>query len=215
MEKVHSSWKKLFDQYDFDLDSIYDESVPVYPPIKDVFAAFEMPVNSIKLVFLGQDPYHGPNQAHGLAFSVTNNITPPPSLQNIFKELRNEFAERSYKFSTGNLTAWAKQGIFLLNTSLTVKQAQPNSHSDIWQGFTDDVIQYIAKHNTQCIFLLLGNNAKTKARFIKDPTKIIIGVHPSPLSAHRGFFGSNIFKKVEAAIGKSINWETRYCDINI
>ncbi len=215
MDKIHSSWKQLFDQYDFPLDSIYDEPVPVYPPVSQVFAAFEMPVNSIKLVFLGQDPYHGPNQAHGFAFSVANNVAPPPSLQNIFKELRSEFAERSYKFSTGNLTTWTTQGIFLLNTSLTVKQAQPNSHSDIWQGFTDDVIQYIAKHNTQCIFLLLGNNAKTKARFISDSKRIITGIHPSPLSAHRGFFGSNIFKKVEAAIGKSINWETRYCDINI
>ncbi len=208
MDKIHNSWKPLFDQYDFDLDSIYDESVPVYPPVNQVFAAFEMPVDSIKLVFLGQDPYHGPNQAHGLAFSVANGVAPPPSLQNIFKELRSEFADRVYKFATGNLTAWTTQGIFLLNTSLTVKQAQPNSHSDIWQGFTDDVIQYIATHNPQCIFLLLGNNAKAKARFISDSKRIITGVHPSPLSAHRGFFGSNIFKKVETALGHTINWET-------
>lgn len=199
MPPPHSSWLPLFNQYNFPLDEIYADGT-VYPPRNEVFRVFEMPPTDIRLVILGQDPYHGPGQAHGLAFSVPRGVPTPPSLQNIFKELA---AERAYSRTSGDLTPWTKQGIFLLNTALTVKDGQPNSHADIWSDFTDDVIRYIAE-NSQCTFLLLGAAAKKKARFL-DPSRAIQGVHPSPLSAHRGFFGSNIFKQVEAAVGP-IDW---------
>jgi uracil-DNA glycosylase len=201
MPPPHESWLPLFNQYNFPLDEIYADVI-VYPPRGDVFRVFEMPLHDIRLVILGQDPYHGPGQAHGLAFSVPRGVPTPPSLQNIFKELAAEFPERSYNFTSGDLTPWSKQGIFLLNTALTVKGGQPNSHVDIWSDFTDDVITFIAE-NTTATFLLLGAAAKKKARFLSS--RAIQGVHPSPLSAHRGFFGSNIFKQVEAAVGP-IDW---------
>jgi uracil-DNA glycosylase len=201
---MHESWNKLFDQYDFNLEDIYSETT--YPPKEQIFKVFAMPVNDIQLVFLGQDPYHRPNQAHGLSFSVEVGVDIPPSLKNIFKELNMEFSERSYDFTHGNLEKWEGQGIFLLNTSLTVLQGKPNSHSKIWKEFTDDVIKYIAERNKNCIFLLLGNNAKEKIQLVENKDRIITGVHPSPLSASRGFFHSNIFKEVEKKVGKEIDW---------
>ena len=169
-----------------------------------------MPViNAINLVFLGQDPYHGPGQAHGLSFSVPTNIPHPPSLKNIFKELKLEFPERNYNFTTGNLERWQnEEGIFLLNTSLTVEEHKPNSHQSMWKEFTDDVIKYISTNNAKCVFLLLGNYAKEKSSLIKDKSQIIQGVHPSPLSASRGFFSSKIFQQVEEKLNRQINWST-------
>lgn len=226
------SWDKLFDQYTFDLDTQYNCKLPVYPPKNCVFRAFEIPVDRIKIVLLGQDPYHGPGQAHGLSFSVPAGIPIPPSLRNIYKELQNEFPERNYTFGSGidvsktgvfetsiahnspcfqqgysgDLSQWAERGIFLLNAALTVEEGRPNSHADIWTEFTDDVIKYIVDNNEDCIFLLLGNYAKTKDKFIKNKKRIVYGVHPSPLSAHRGFFNSGIFKEVEDKLGAPFDW---------
>jgi uracil-DNA glycosylase len=203
------SWKLLFDQYEFDLDSIYENNLlPVYPPRCQVFRVFEMPLDKIKIVLLGQDCYHGPNQANGLAFSVDKTEQIPPSLRNIYKELQSEFPDRNYKFTNGDLSRWAdKEGIFLLNTALTVELHKPNCHASLWKEFTDDVIRFISDNNPNTVFLLLGNNAKEKAPLIKNKAKIITGVHPSPLSANRGFFNSGLFKKVEEIIRYEINWQ--------
>jgi len=205
----HESWAPLFCQYEFDLDSIYENNpLPVYPPKHQVFRVFEMPLNEIKLVLLGQDCYHGPNQAHGLAFSVEKTEQIPPSLRNIYKELQAEFPERNYKFIHGDLSKWESyQKIFLLNTALTVELHKPNCHAKLWKEFTDDVIQFISENNPNAIFLLLGNNAKEKVPLIKNKEKIITGVHPSPLSANKGFFNSNLFKKVEELLGYQIDWQ--------
>ena len=203
---IHKSWNKLFDDYTFDLDTQYNCKHPVYPPKNRVFHAFETSVTDIKIVLLGQDPYHGPGQAHGLSFSVPPGIPIPPSLRNIYKELQNEFPERSYTFSKGDLSQWAERGIFLLNTALTVEEGRPNCHADVWVEFTDDVIRYIVDNNEDCIFLLLGNYAKMKDKLIKNKKRIVYGVHPSPLSAHRGFFNSGIFKEVENKLGISFDW---------
>jgi uracil-DNA glycosylase len=207
MEHIHSSWKSLFEEYDIDLDSIYSSGSTVYPPKENVFKVFEMNVTDIKVVFLGQDPYHNPGQANGLSFSVNDGITAPPSLKNIYKELNIEFPEREYTFKSGNLDRWFKEEkIFLLNASLTVEKNDPGSHMDLWESFTDDVIKYISERNKNCVFLLLGNFAKSKKEFLEKDSKIIEGVHPSPMAASRGFFNSNIFKNVEAKLGKKINW---------
>ncbi len=203
---IHSSWNKLFDEYNIDLEGHYKCKRTVFPPKNCVFRAFEMPLSNIKVVLLGQDPYHGPGQAHGLSFSVPDGVAIPPSLRNIQKELQIEFPERNYKYGkSGNLEKWVQQGIFLLNAALTVEEGRPNSHSEAWAEFTDDVIKYIAA-NTNCIFILLGNYAKTKDKFIKDKNSIVYGVHPSPLSAHRGFFNSGIFKEVEEKLCEEIDW---------
>lgn len=205
MNLVHPSWKPLFDQYDFDLDALYSE--PVYPPRESLFQAFAIPVEEIRVVLLGQDPYHGPGQAHGLSFSVPPGVPVPPSLRNIFKELLAEFPERRYVFDRcgGCLQTWAdREKIFLLNASLSVLAGKASSHMGIWQEFTDDVIRWIAAKNKRCVFLLLGNFAKVKSALIEQKEKIVTGIHPSPL-AH-GFLGSGVFKKVEAALGESIDW---------
>lgn len=203
MNNIHESWGPLFDQYDFDLDGLYD--VEVYPPRENVFRVFSMPVEEIRVVLLGQDPYHGPGQAHGLSFSVADGVAVPPSLRNIFKELCAEFPERGYKFSGGNLEAWfSREKIFLVNAALTVLPGKPGSHLKVWEEFTDDVIRFIAERNQRCVFLLLGNFAKAKAALIPQKQKIVLGIHPSPLA--QGFLGSGVFRKVEAALGGPICW---------
>jgi uracil-DNA glycosylase len=214
----HPSWQPLFDIYELGpaLDAIYGDpsAPPVYPPRHQIFAAFALPVSDIQVVLLGQDPYHGAGQAHGLAFSVLDGVAAPPSLLNIWKELAAEFPERGYvaRPATGNLAAWVEQGIFLLNTALTVEESRPGSHAALWCDFTDDVIRFVAKNNATCIFLLLGNHAKGKASICRAEgvadARVICGVHPSPLSAARGFFGSGIFRRVEAALGRHIEWQT-------
>lgn len=205
---INPAWQPLFDEYEIDLDGIYNNSIlPVYPLSADVFSVFSMAPSEIRLVLLGQDPYHGPGQAHGLSFSVPIGVHTPPSLQNIFKELQLEFPERDYKFTHGNLARWhQEEKIFLLNTSLTVLQGQPNSHSDLWASFTDDVIRTIVAANSSCLFLLLGAYAKSKAALIGNPSRVVAGVHPSPLSAYRGFFGSGIFRSCEERLGSQIDW---------
>ena len=206
MYAIHDSWTKLFDQYDIDIDEIY-EIGEVYPPKELVFRVFEMDVKEIRIVFLGQDPYHGPNQAHGLSFSVPDNEKIPPSLKNIFKELIFEFPERNYDFKTGNLEQWCKrEKIFLLNSSLTVQKGQAGSDMSIWEDFTNEVIKFISEQNNECVFLLLGNYAKSKSVFIKNNSKIVTEVHPSPLA--RGFIGSKVFERVEHVLRQRVNWST-------
>jgi len=222
-QHIHKSWLPLFDKYDFNLDEFYktekDEGTDIYPPKELVFRAFSIPVKDIQICLLGQDVYHQPNQAMGLAFSVPQGVKIPPSLANIFKELKNEFPERGYNFTHGDLTKWAtNENIFLLNCALTVKKSKPLSHMKKWEAFTDEVIRYIANHNKKCVFLLLGNYAKEKSKIIgienenNNDTRCVKGIHPSPLSANTktaigGFFNSGIFKKVEEHIGKAIDWQ--------
>lgn len=206
MENIHTSWKPLFDQYEFNLDEIYNETV--FPSREHVFRVFSMPVDDIRVVLLGQDPYHGPGQAHGLSFSVADGVTVPPSLRNIFKELISEFPERGYKFDSGNLERWfSHEKIFLVNAALTVLPGKPGSHMKIWEEFTNDMIRFIDAANPNCVFLLLGNFAKGKSDFIANKKRIVTGVHPSPLA--QGFLGSGIFKKVEAVLGRPIDWRLK------
>ncbi len=203
----HESWKPLFDQYDFDIDELYSGSEPVYPKREHLFRVFEMDVREIKILLLGQDPYHGPGQAHGLSFSVPTGVDIPSSLRNMYKELKDEFPERNYKFNSGNIEKWFyREKIFLLNSSLSVIKGKAGSHMDIWEEFTNDVIKFVSDNNSKCVFVLLGNFAKAKECFIKNKERIIKGVHPSGLSASRGFFGSNIFKKVEEILETNIDW---------
>ena len=174
----------------------YEEKV-VYPAYTDIFKALELtPFEKLKVVILGQDPYHGPNQAHGLSFSVPNGIKMPPSLLNIFKELSTDLkVERP---TQTDLTSWAKQGVLLLNTTLTVLEGQPLSHGHLgWEVFTDEVLKLINDELEGVVFVLWGAHAQKKMRFIDDGKHFVIKApHPSPLSAHRGFFGSQPFSAV-------------------
>jgi len=186
----------------------------IYPPKDKVFAAFQLtPYAEVNVVILGQDPYHGPNQANGLSFSVEDGVPFPPSLRNIFKELVSDIG---CDFpSSGDLTPWAKQGVLLLNTALTVRAGSAMSHSGKgWEIFTDEVLQYLNEKKTPIVFILWGKHAQTKIKFIdQDKHFIIKSVHPSPLSAHRGFFGSQPFSKtnnyLEVAGLPHIDWNLR------
>ena len=183
----------------------------VYPPGKNIFSAFNhTPFNKVEVVILGQDPYHGKGQAHGLCFSVNDGIAMPPSLVNIFKEIRNEY---EYPMPTsGNLERWADQGVLLLNAILTVRANEAGSHQGRgWEQFTDSVIQHISREKQGIVFLLWGKYAQAKEQLI-DSTKhhILKAAHPSPFSAYNGFFGCNHFKKTNellTAQGKhTIDW---------
>lgn len=168
----------------------------IYPPMQDIFNALRYTSYSdVKAVLLGQDPYHGPGQAHGLCFSVRPGVAPPPSLQNIFKELQSDMGLPAPH--SGCLIPWAKEGVLMLNTTLTVRRGQANSHSKIgWTKFTDAIIQKLNDHEQPIVFLLWGSNARSKKALITNPNHLILGtVHPSPLSAHQGFFGSRHFSQ--------------------
>ena len=171
-----------------------------YPPGPKIFEAFNVtPFHQVKVVLLGQDPYHGLNQAHGLSFSVNEGIDFPPSLRNIFKGIQADIP--SYKIpSNGNLTHWAKQGVLLLNTTLTVGANQAGSHQKKgWEEFTDEVIKQISLHNQHIVFLLWGSFAQSKKILIDGSKHLILEApHPSPLSAHRGFFECKHFSKTNA-----------------
>lgn len=183
----------------------------IFPQQDQIFNAFNLTsVENLKVVILGQDPYHGDGQANGLAFSVNKNIALPPSLRNIFKEYQQDLGLPIPIY--GDLTEWAKQGILLLNASLTVEKAKANSHSKIgWQQFTDEVIQLISNKKDKVIFVLWGNFAQQKEKLI-DTTKhhIIKSAHPSPLSAHNGFWDSKPFSKINNQLiadhKTPINW---------
>ena len=168
----------------------------IYPSGSMIFNAFnETPFDRVKVLILGQDPYHGPGQAHGLCFSVPDGVVPPPSLMNIFKELEADIGMA--RPASGNLTRWAQNGVFLLNASLTVRATEPMSHAKIgWAQFTDAVIQKISAEKRNIVFLLWGKFAQQKAALI-DATKhcILKAAHPSPLSAHTGFLGCKHFSK--------------------
>ncbi len=167
----------------------------VYPPQEDVFNAFKLtPLADTKVVILGQDPYHGPGQAHGLSFSVPAGCKFPPSLRNMFKQLSQEIDDYQIPLS-GDLTIWAKQGVLLLNTVLTVSQGQAHSHAGQgWETFTDRIIRHVSDSTAGCVFLLWGAHAiKKRVLISSDKHHILTAPHPSPLSAHRGFFGCNHF----------------------
>ncbi len=168
----------------------------IYPHAKLIFNAFDQcPFNQLNVVILGQDPYHNPGQAHGLCFSVNDGIDFPPSLRNIFKELQNDVGKEIPQ--SGNLTDWAKQGVLLLNATLTVRANLAGSHQNKgWEQFTDAVINKINEQKQHVVFILWGNYAISKAKFIDQNKHLVLSsVHPSPLSASRGFFGNNHFSK--------------------
>lgn len=185
----------------------------IYPPQEDIFNAFKYTAfEDVKVVILGQDPYHGPNQAHGLAFSVKPEVAIPPSLLNMYKELKQDIPDFEMP-SNGYLVKWAEQGVLLLNTVLTVERGMAHSHANLgWETFTDRVIAALNDHREKVVFLLWGSHAQKKGQII-DRTRhcVLTAPHPSPLSAHRGFFGCKHFSQTNAyliANGKTpIHWQ--------
>ncbi|XP_055080100.1 uracil DNA glycosylase a isoform X2 [Periophthalmus magnuspinnatus] len=185
----------------------------IYPPAEEVFTWTQMcGIQDVKVVILGQDPYHGPNQAHGLCFSVKRPVSPPPSLENMYKELEADIDGFTHP-GHGDLTGWAKQGVLLLNAVLTVRAHQANSHKDKgWETFTDSVVQSLSKNLSGVIFMLWGSYAQKKGAAIdRKRHHVLKTVHPSPLSAHRGFFGCKHFSKANELLVKSgkspIDWK--------
>ncbi|WP_040975505.1 uracil-DNA glycosylase [Necropsobacter massiliensis] len=185
----------------------------IYPPAADVFNAFKLTeFEQVKVVILGQDPYHGPNQAHGLAFSVKPGIVPPPSLLNMYKELVADIANFQIP-QHGYLTAWAQQGVLLLNTVLTVERGRAHSHANFgWETFTDQVISVLNAQREHLVFLLWGSHAQRKGQFIDRAKHCVLSApHPSPLSAHRGFLGCRHFSKTNQYLQQHnlpvINWQ--------
>ncbi len=202
--KMDESWKKvLFDEFQKPYFSSLKEFLAdekqkhtVYPHGSNIFAAFDnTPFENVKVVVLGQDPYHGAGQAHGLAFSVNDGVPFPPSLQNIFKELRDDMGCDMPK--SGNLTKWAKEGVFLINAVLSVRAGEANSHkSRGWEIFTDSVIKLLSEQKESLVYMLWGAPAGAKASLIDERKHLILKApHPSPLSSYRGFFGSKPFSK--------------------
>lgn len=186
----------------------------IYPPQQDMFNAFRFTeFADVNVVILGQDPYHGPNQAHGLSFSVFPGVMPPPSLVNIYKELAQDIAGFRCP-DHGYLGSWARQGVLMLNTVLTVEAGKAHSHAKIgWETFTDRVIEAINQHREGVVFLLWGAHAQRKGQFIdRNKHHILSTAHPSPLSAHRGFLGSKSFSKVNDILAKQgkqpIDWQS-------
>lgn len=203
--KIEESWKKVlqgefskpyFQNIILHLKTEKTQGKIIYPPGPFIFNAFNTtPLDKVKVVILGQDPYHGPGQAHGLCFSVQNGVPAPPSLVNIFKELRDDTGMEIPMH--GNLTKWAEQGVFLLNASLTVRAGEPMSHAKIgWATFTDQVIRTISAERKHVVFLLWGKFAQEKSTLIDGSRHLILkAAHPSPLSAHNGFLGCKHFSK--------------------
>ncbi|MGD9604564.1 MAG: uracil-DNA glycosylase [Bacilli bacterium] len=183
----------------------------VFPPMDQIFQAFKLtPYEEVKVVILGQDPYHEKGQANGMCFSVNNDVPFPPSLENIFSELQNDL-NISYP-RTGNLEKWAKQGVLLLNAVLSVRQGFANSHQDMgWEQFTDFILKLINEKNDPVVYILWGKYANKKVALLNNPNHLIItGPHPSPLSAYRGFFGGKYFSRCNAFFEqnnvKTIDW---------
>lgn len=189
------------------------QGVTVYPPKSEVFNAFRTPeFEQIKVVIIGQDPYHGPDQAHGLCFSVKPGIKTPPSLVNMYKELATDIDGFTIP-DHGYLQTWAEQGVLLLNTVLTVEEGQAHSHKHLgWERFTDKVISLLSEHNEGLVFLLWGAHAQKKGKAIDQSKHCILSApHPSPLSAHRGFFGCRHFSQANSYLAskgkKVIDWQ--------
>lgn len=202
--RLEQSWKELL-KAEFDkpyFKSLTDfvrheyRSTTVYPPPKFIFHALDsLPVDRVKVVILGQDPYHGSGQAHGLSFSVPDGVRPPPSLQNIYKEIESDLGHP--KHASGNLDRWVRQGVLLLNATLTVRANQAGSHQNQgWETFTDAVIRQLANQKEHLVFILWGNYAQKKGSFIDTDRHLVLrSSHPSPFSAHSGFFGSRPFSQ--------------------
>jgi uracil-DNA glycosylase len=186
------------------LEQEYEQGTIVYPKPSDVFNAFDLtPFNEVKVVILGQDPYHGANQAHGLSFSVQKGVAIPSSLKNIYKELQADIPGFNIP-SHGDLSSWAKQGVLLLNATLTVRAGEPGSHQKMgWEQFTDKAIEVLSAEKSGLVFMLWGRYAQAKASLI-DPTKhvVLTAAHPSPFSAYNGFFGCTHFSKANAYLVK-------------
>ncbi len=213
----HSAWHELikeqlpehyFGKINQFLDKAY-ASGTVYPPREKVFAAIQTTdLEEVKVVILGQDPYHGPGQAQGLSFSVPNSVAAPPSLQNILKELTDDIGVKQ----DHDLTAWAEQGVLLLNACLTVPAGQANGHAgQIWEPFTDAVIKVVNRLDQPVVYILWGAYARKKKALITNPNHLIVeSAHPSPLSAYRGFFGSKPFTQANAFLrskgSSEIDW---------
>ncbi len=204
MIRVNNSWQEYFNKeqrkdYYLSLRQFLKEEYShytIFPPMNEIFSAFTLtPLEKVRVVLVGQDPYHEKGQAMGLSFSVRENIQMPPSLQNIKKELDNEGYDTSH--FTSNLTRWAEQGVLLMNTTLTVREHEALSHVGRgWEIFTDRCIEILNSHPSPKVFLLWGSNARSKKRMITNPAHLILeSAHPSPLSAYRGFFGNNHFIK--------------------
>lgn len=202
-EVLHDEMKKSYFKYIKDFVKEERLNKTIYPPAKDLFNAFKLTdFKDIKVVILGQDPYHGEKEAMGLSFSVRRGVRTPPSLRNIFKELKDDLGVE--RINT-DLSDWAKQGVFLLNTVLTVEKDKANSHKDIgWEIFTDYVIEQINDKLNGVVFILWGRQARDKKRIITNPSHYIIeSAHPSPLSAYNGFFGSKPFSKTNDFLRKN------------
>lgn len=184
----------------------------IYPPSSLIFNAFNhTPFDAVRVVIIGQDPYHGPQQAHGLSFSVPNGVALPPSLMNIFKEIESDIGIKMSR--NGDLTPWANQGVLLLNATLTVEQAQAGAHQGRgWEQFTDAAIAALNNHREGLVFVLWGSYAQKKGAFIDEQKHLVLkSVHPSPLSAHRGFFGNHQFSTINRYLTQhgqpAINWQ--------
>lgn len=211
-ELIEASWREaLSDEFEkpyfvtltTTVSALYRGDEPVFPPQQFLFNAFTLcPFDSVNVVILGQDPYHGAGQAHGLCFSVQDGVRTPPSLHNIFKELQSDLGIPLR--TSGNLTDWAQQGVLLLNTTLTVKDGLPNSHQGLgWETFTDAVIKKISDEKEHLVFLLWGAHAQKKGALIDREKHLVLEApHPSPLSAHRGFFGCTHFSKTNEYLMK-------------
>ena len=221
MREELGSWREVTSQYDLkdNLDSIKkklaDESLlkkQIYPKSKDIFKAFELTsFEDVKVIIVGQDPYHGPNQANGLAFSVNSGTNFPPSLLNIYKEYSSDLSLSLP--NDGDLSSWAKQGVLLLNSILTVESGHPGSHKNLgWEKFTNAIIRALSDKKKYLVFILWGAYAQSKKVFIDSSNHhIISSPHPSPLSAHRGFFGSKPFSRCNEYLRENkideINWK--------
>ena len=218
--QIEEGWKKaLAPEFEKDYfvrltDFVRQEyqQTTVYPPGRLIFNAFNLcPFDKVKVVIIGQDPYHGPGQAHGLCFSVNDGVAFPPSLQNIFKEIHDDLGMPIP--ASGNLTRWAEQGVLLLNATLTVRAHQANSHRGIgWEEFTDAAIMALNSQDRPIVFILWGAPAQRKKRMLNNQKHLILEApHPSPLSAYRGFFGSRPFSQTNAFLEKNgiepIDWQ--------
>lgn len=220
MPPISGSWEKALkgefskDYYKKLFVKIQEEyqTRTIYPPADDIFNAFHFtPLEEVKVVILGQDPYHEPGQAHGLCFSVKPQVPIPPSLVNIYKELEDDLG--CYIPNNGYLEKWARQGVLMLNTVLTVRAHQANSHKDLgWEQFTDAAIRVLAEQDRPMVFVLWGKPAQRKKEMIHNPKHLILeSSHPSPLSAYRGFFGSRPFSRINAYLEQNglepIDWQ--------
>ena len=218
--KIEESWKRVLgDEFDKDyfikltdfVRAQYLSGKKIYPAPKNIFNAFNLcPFDDVRVVIIGQDPYHEPGQAHGLCFSVPDGITPPPSLVNIYKEIESDLGRPSA--THGDLTAWARQGVLLLNSTLTVAAHLAASHVGRgWEEFTDAVIRALATRREGVVYMLWGSYAQRKASIVDENKNLVLkSVHPSPLSAYRGFFGCKHFSRANEYLaahgGKPINW---------